>query len=260
MPPLTSSQTRARSPQGQNCASVARASLARASLARLPMALVTMALVSAALSGCASRAAPVRPAEDPAPIVRGVESEIPLDRPYRIVFRWSFQEPGARMSGQGVARVEPPFRARLDLFASNGERVATAALLDHELRIPSGMDGVPLPPPAMLWGALGIFRPGPGLFGLTAERTSADRAELRYRVGDGGDLRFRLRGNRVEFIERNTPDGGREELRLTLSAGAERFPSDALFRDLRAVRELRITLETVEAVESYPLDVWDPRD
>lgn len=212
----------------------------------------------AVLAGCASVPPPIVP-EDPAPIERLAQSESPLDRPYRVVFRWSFQEPGARMNGQGVARIEPPFRARLDLFASNGERIATAALLDDELRIPPGMDGIPLPPVAMLWGALGVFRPGPGLYGVTASRSGSDRAELRYLAREGGDLRVRIRGGRMESMERILADGGRQELRLTLSSGAERFPSDALFRDLVAVRELRITMESVEAVESYPLDVWDPR-
>jgi hypothetical protein len=211
------------------------------------------------LTGCATAAAPLPP-EDPAPIQRMAESGTALDRPYRIVFRWSYQEAGTRVAGQGVARIEPPFKARLDLFASNGERLAAAALMDDELRLAPGLDGITLPPVPMLWGALGVFRPGPGLYGVTATRSANDRAELRYLVREGGELRVRVRDGRMEFMERITASGARQELRLTLSAGGERFPSDAIYRDLSAVQELRITMETVEAVEAYPLNVWDPRD
>ena len=50
-----------------------------------------------------------------------------LRRPLHLVFSWNFTEENARFSGQGATRVEPPYRARLDLFGPRGETYLAAA-------------------------------------------------------------------------------------------------------------------------------------
>ena len=50
-----------------------------------------------------------------------------------------------------MARIEPPSKARLDLFLDNGEGVLSAALVDDELRLPHGAPEDILPPVELMW-------------------------------------------------------------------------------------------------------------
>lgn len=219
---------------------------------------LSLALAAASVAGgCATaRPAPVAPPVDAGQVALAASRASQLDAPYRIVFQWSSTEPGRRLDGEGVARVEPPYHARLDLFSSNGERVAAAALNDDDLRVSADAQ-TEIPPAPLLWGALGVFRPAVGS-GLVGGRMYPDGAiETRYLSPGGGEIRFRLRNNRIERIEVLQGGSTREELTLQRAEG-ERFPRRATYRDLREVRELQITLESVENVESYPTDIWNP--
>ncbi len=179
------------------------------------------------------------------------------DAPYRIVFEWSLTEPSMRLQGRGVARIEPPYRARLDLFSRSGDRVTAAALVDGELRLPEGMPEY-LPPPTLFWGALGVFRPDRGMALGGGSWRPDGTAELRYLPGPEEELTIRLSETAIREIL--VARGGRttQELRVTRAEG-ERFPRETVYRDLTRTRELRMTVESVEHVESYPSDVWTPR-
>lgn len=165
-------------------------------------------------------------------------------------------ERGARMSGVGVGRIAPPYSAKLDLYLSNNESVAIATLVGDELVVHSD-GGTRLPPAPMLWGALGVFRPGPAA--STGGRWEPNgAAELRYLVaGQEGELLYHLRGNRVEAMEVVREGRTTEELKLTNAEG-ERFPRVAEYRNLdpNDLRQLTIVLETVEHVETYPADTF----
>ena len=176
-----------------------------------------------------------------------------LDVPYRLVFEWSITEPGRRLSGGGAARIEPPGLARIDLFSSNGERVAAAALDGDEIRL-MGSAGTELPPPALLWGSLGVYRPG-GMRLVGGRQYPDGTLELRYSDGPAGELRYTLHGDRIGRIDVLRDGRASEEVQLALVDG-ERFPRRAVYRHLEEVRELSITLESVEHVESYPTDIW----
>ncbi len=227
---------------------------------RLPLRGAAWVLVASApfhLGGCAS-AAPLPPLAllDAGQLARAAEGVSALDAAYRLVFEWSLDEPSARLRGRGVARIEPPYRARLDLFLTNGERAAAAALVEDELRTAEG-GRADLPPPPFLWGAFGVFRPGESsvLEGGTGTRTGA--SELRYLPAGGGELRFQLENGRLQGMEVVSADRAVEQLQLVLPEG-ERFPRQAMYRNLEQVRELRITLEAVESVETFPSEIWDP--
>jgi hypothetical protein len=215
---------------------------------------VSMALVSLA-TACSTPppAPPPAPAVDAGEVASAAERRTAIDAPYRIVFEWSATEPGARMSGRGVARIEPPFRARLDLFADNSEHVATAVLEGDDLRVASGAQ-TRIPPAPLLWGALGVYRPGFGSVLAGGRVYPEGEVELTYRIS-AGELQYRLRDDLVERID--ILGGGRtiEELSLARGAG-ERFPRRATYRHLAEVLELQMTLESVEDVESYPTDIW----
>lgn len=209
------------------------------------------------LSGCGGGppAVPIAPADARA-LAADLEVASALDGASRLFFEWTATEPGLRVGGRGVARVEAPLRARLDLFTSRGERVAVAALVDDELRVPPGTPDL-LPPEALLWAVLGVFRPGAdGVLDSGATRGN-DATELRYRLPGNLELLYRIREMRIHAVELRTRGRTVEELRL-VRAAEERFPLQAVYRDLVGVRELRITLERVEDAASFSPTIWTP--
>ena len=180
-----------------------------------------------------------------------------MEQPLRILFEWSLNEQGSRVRGRGVARIEPPFRARLDLFMGNGETVARAALVDDDLRIPPGVpDGI-IPPAHLLWSALGVFRPGREAAFLGAERENDGWVSLVYLYPNGEELRYRVEGGILREAE--LLEGGHVVQRVTLARDSgSGYPDEATYRDLSAFRELRLTKRTTENVEFYPPDIWFP--
>lgn len=187
---------------------------------------------------------------------RALRDSTRLREPVRIVFRWRLNESGARLEGEGVARLAPPARARLDLFTQNGETAARVALVDGELRLPPGVDRRLVPPAPLLWTSLGVFRPGED---AELRGASGPRNELRlsYALPDGGTLRYDLREEKVRAAELRRDGHGVERVRVSWN-GNERFPSEARYRDLAAFRELTVTMESIERVEPYPDEIWRP--
>ena len=189
-----------------------------------------------------------------------VEARSQLTTPVRLIFDWSVREPGLRSGGRGVARLEPPYRARLDLFTGRGETVLRAALVGDELRLPEGASDELVPPPALFWSSLGIFRPG-GDYRL-AQGWEADDGtfHLSYDSSSRPDLLYELDGN-GDVAALALLRGGETEDRLSLSLPLrDGFPTEATYRNLIEFRELTFTLDTVESVEPYPSDIWFPRN
>lgn len=178
------------------------------------------------------------------------------ERPLRAVFNWRINEGGARFSGQGVIRMEPPYKARLDLFLGNGEPVLQAALVDDDLRIPPGAPPGLVPPAPLLWVSLGVFRPGPvsGLVG--GEAIDSTGAQLHYQFDDGEEATFTFTGDRV--TEGEILRDGRVEEALSVEWGEDsgRVPVATVYRNIAAFRELEIDVESHEFVESFPPDIW----
>jgi len=215
-------------------------------------------LALAAAGACAPRGpAVVAPAVDAERLASSLEDRTSLDGPIRVMFAWSLNESGVRVKGRGVARIEPPYRARLDLFMGNGETVVSAALVDGDLRIPPGMpDGI-LPPPDLMWGVLGVFRPETGTELLGADRMDDGSLELRYRYPDGRVLTFQVMDERVRSMELSQDGHVVQRVALDLQDG-NRYPEEATYRNLAAFRELKLTRETLEHVGPYPPDIFDP--
>jgi len=217
-------------------------------------------LLAALLSACASPPPPPAPVE---PVVdieqRAFVTEVAteLDGPVRVVFDWSAREVGgSRLSGAGVTRAEPPYRARLDLFLDNNEAVAQAALVGGDLRLPRGARRELLPPPHLLWGTLGVFRPGVDQTLLGGD-VSEGTLRIRYRLADASEIHYEVRAGRVLGVERLL--GGSVVQRVELEYGdEERIPARAVYRDLAEGRELVITRTTLEHVEPFPPDIWGP--
>lgn len=222
----------------------------------LPYAFVA-ALAVATATCTPPEPAVVAPAVDAEQLALALEDRTRLQEPLRIVFEWDLNEAGSRMSGRGVARVEPPYRARLDLFLGSGETAARAALVDGEYRLPPGAPADLLPPPDLMWGVLGVFRPEFGIELLGAERLEGDALRLRYRYPDGTRVHYRIVDGEVRVMERLQGETVVERVEVDPS-DAGRYPDEAVYRDLTAFRELRLTRESVERVEPFPPDIWDP--
>lgn len=222
-------------------------------------------VVAVTVGGCAS--GPGEPGgpelPDPARLADELAEGSKLDAPARITFTWELREPDLRTSGEGLARVEPPYRARLDLFSEeHWETVSAAGLVDHELRIAENARGDMVPTPGLLWAALGVFHPEPGmalLGGRWLEDEEGPGIVLEYRNEAGEELRFILPdGEQVREAELLRNGRVVEEVHLS-GEREDRFPREARYRNMEETRELRIVLDAVEHVESFADHIWDPR-
>jgi hypothetical protein len=190
---------------------------------------------------------------DPAVATTAVEATAP-QRPLQVVFAWEAMEGDARFAGQGVARIQPEYRARLDLFGPRGDTYLSAALVDSDLRLPPGVPPVQIPPPPLLWAVLGVVAPPPGAT-LVGTREQTGRTELYYEVG-GGILLYTLEGDTLRSARLEEP-GRRRLVELTGSA-AHGLPARAVYRDAAAGVELMLNLERADEAESFPPDIWRP--
>ena len=153
-------------------------------------------------AACSSRPAlPPAPAVDAGRFAAQAERSNPISTTARAVFKWSIREPDLRIGGSGVMRIEPPDRARLDLFLGNGQSVLAVALVADELRAPVGVPLQVVPSPPLLWASLGVFRPGKGATLLGAEGREEEEMRLRYRLPGGDELHYEMRAGQVVGVE-----------------------------------------------------------
>jgi hypothetical protein len=223
-------------------------------------ALVALAVVLPLLgAGCGPRRlAVLGPVAEPEAAATALRRGTELGEPLRIDFGWQMNEGGQRVRGRGVARVEPPYHARLDLFLDNGETVISAAMVDGELRLPPGAPEDILPPPDLMWGALGVFRPHDGTELLGGERLEGDAMRLRYGYADGTELHYEVVSGALRTLE--IVDRGRVVQRVELvPEDGDRYPVEATYRNLADFRELRLERESLRVAGPFDPDIWDPR-
>jgi hypothetical protein len=195
------------------------------------------------------------PMVDPDRAVEQARAGNPFPTTSQVVFQWSIREPDFRAEGTGVARLQHPDRARLDLYMDNGEAVLMASLVEDQLRSRQGTALEVIPSPALLWASLGVFRPGAGATLLGAEAYEIDAFRLRYRLTNGDELRYELRAGRVTEAELRHDGDAIHQVVLTLDGTAE-LPAEANYRNLASFSELKVTVESVEMVDSHPSDIW----
>jgi len=132
-----------------------------------------------------------------------------------------------------------------------------AALVDGELRLPPEAPEGILPPPDLMWGVLGVFRPERGMELVGADDMDDGSVRLRYRYADGRLLSYRVVAGRIASME--ILDGSHvvQRVEVALEDGS-RYPEEATYRNLADFRELKLTRESLEAVGPYPPDIWDP--
>jgi len=218
--------------------------------------LAALALVACAPSGPARTELPPI---DGAEVAAELEMRTRLDAPVRVVFAWGLFEgrQGARTGGRGVARAEPPYRARLDLFLSSGETAAQAILIGDDLRLPGSAPEGMVPPPHLLWAALGVFRPGADAALLGARGVPGGTVELRYGYPGGQEIRYTIDGDRIREVQLLQRGSVLHSVTL-LGDGNGDYPREATYRNLAEFRELKLTTESIEHVASYPPEIWSP--
>jgi hypothetical protein len=200
------------------------------------------AVIIALTAACGPKVAPLGGTVVPMRLPR---TELPPVN-QRIRFTWAYADLDLKGRGDGVARVAPPDSVRLDLFLAGGNSGGRAVLINDDLRAPGGpMVRSFLPPPPMLWAALGRLRiPATA---DTAVRVDGDTV----RADIGRDPRWR-----VTFV-------GQDLRRLELIHGdrlqqwVERSPDHKVtYRHLRANRSLDLNIVRVDTVPGFDATIW----
>ena len=234
-----------------------RLSKVRYSSMRLPVVLLALGSVFANTACGGGSLGTPSPILDTDEAVRQAGLENPFPNTSQVIFQWSVREPDLRLEGTGVARLQHPDRARLDLFMENGEAVLAASLVEDQLRAREGTQLHVVPSPALLWAGLGVFRPGEGVTLLGADGFEDGTVRLRYRLADGDELHYELRSGRVTRAELRHDGDAVHRVALSRERGGE-LPTEAIYRNLASFSELTVTVETVERVDSHPSDIWYP--
>ncbi len=195
-------------------------------------------MVLAALSGCVPRLGPLRGTPVPA--------RFPIttlgNHHRRIVFRWELNGPDLVARGEGAVRAAPPDSARFDFFLAGGSGSGAAVLVGDDLRLPRGDAAADfVPPPALLWAALGRLALPPVADTVARLDGTTLRADIgrpvQWRVTFDGPSLSRLEhvrdGRVLEWLTR-TPDGhiryhvesDRRTLDLVITTSADTGPFD----------------------------------
>jgi hypothetical protein len=133
----------------------------------------------------------------PVPVSAIPKTAIPVGH-HQIVFNWEVSDNGLTSRGEGVARIAHPDSARLDFFVGGGLGGA-AVLIGDSLNAPGGdMVRRLVPPPTLLWAALG--RSAVPALPDTVVRQEA--GILRADVGRPVEWRFTFRGDTLTRAER----------------------------------------------------------
>lgn len=214
-------------------------------------------LVAAAgglLGGCAAGTlASGPPLPDPTgTAVRLAERTAP-DRPAEVRFHWEYGDERGRLSGEGVARVNPPDSFRLDLFTS-GEGSMQVALTADGLVTLGEIEDLELPPPPLLYAMSGVFRPGTEA--PVRGFRSGEEEVLAYEK-EGATWFFSFRDDRLRWVEERA--GSRLLGRVRLEWEEGRWPRMADYREYEErPRRVRWRLDTARTLsESHPPEIYD---
>ncbi|MBR9988801.1 MAG: hypothetical protein KFH98_03540 [Gemmatimonadetes bacterium] len=206
---------------------------------------------TAAGAACSTGAGATGGTPDPETEQRLETATAPAHR-VQVMFDWNMTDRDARFSGRGVLRADSGYRARVDLFGPRGETLAAAVVVDGVMRVAPDAAAAMLPPPAMLWATLGVFR-RPVDAPLTGTSVTGDEVSLEY-ARDRTQWRFRFQADRLHAAEW-TDGSGRRTVELTGGAGYG-IPGVGTFRDWTEFRELTLRVTDVEERAAFEPDVW----
>jgi hypothetical protein len=184
------------------------------------------------------------------PGVAPANATLPMFRlpptPAKITFKWEINDNSIVARGDGVARLGPPDRARVDLFLGGGFGAgAGAILIGDSLIVPPGARGLDLVPPApLLWAALG--RLALPAVPDTVIRMSGDT--LRASLGSPVQWRITSIGGQLTRVERVAGD--------RIVEWVERIPGKRIRYELSGRRSLVLDIETQQPVTQFDASIW----
>jgi hypothetical protein len=164
----------------------------------------------------------------------------------RFVFDWKYEDPDIHAAGDGAIRAAYPDSARLDLFLGGGLGGATAVLIGDDLRAP-GPSAVRrmIPPPPLLWAALGRLAVPPAAD--TTARLDGDT--LRVDIGHGSVWRITIAAGVLVRVERI--DNGRV-VQSVVRADARHVR----YSDAAARRSLELVITSVDSNAVFDASIW----
>jgi hypothetical protein len=163
----------------------------------------------------------------------------------QIVFNWNLDDRDMSGRGEGVARVASPDSARLDFFLSGGMGGGAVVLIGDSLRTPgSDMARRFIPPPTLLWAALGRV----ALPNLPDTVIRVDGATLRADIGS--PVAFRLTFEHDSLVRAERVDGGR------VAEWIERSGSHMRYRNEGARRSLQLVVTRTEHPPGFDASIW----
>lgn len=210
--------------------------------ARRRAGLALVVLVAAACAPPRARQLPGAPAA-PVAVPRG---ELP-PTPRRVVFRWTYTERGFQLTGDGVARVQPPDSARLDVFLGGGFGGGTAFLIGDSVIVGGGpmMQRV-LPAPPLLWAAFGRLDVPPARD--TIVRVDGDT--LRADIGSGPTWRVTFVGQALVRLQR-IADG-----HVLETVTRDRETHIIRYDDAASHRQLVLAVTSSSDVPPFDASIW----
>lgn len=164
-----------------------------------------------------------------------------------IVFTWELEDRDMAGRGDGVARVASPDSARLDFFLAGGFGNGAAVLIGDSLRTPSGggdMVRRMVPPPALLWAALGRV----ALPNLPDTVIRVEGTTLRADVGRPVMFRLTFHGDSLVRAER--VEGGR------VAEWVERSGSRMRYRNEGSRRSLQLVVTKTDHPLEFDASIW----
>ena len=193
------------------------------------------------LVSCAPR---LRPLSGAPTVARLPSTQLPpIHR--QIVFDWELVDRDVTGRGEGVARVAGPDSARLDLFLAGGFGSGAAILIADSLRIPgSGLPRRFIPPPPLLWAALGRV----AIPALSDTSARVDGELLRVDIGKPVGWRLTFRRDSLVRLE-HIRDGH-------IAEWVERSGSIVRYRSEEARRALSLTIKRAQEVPPFDASIW----
>jgi hypothetical protein len=165
---------------------------------------------------------------------------------WKIVFTWVLSDQEMTGRGDGVARIATPDSVRLDFFLAGGFGGGAAVLIGDSLQAPGG-DLVKrlIPPPTLLWAALGRAAPP----ALTDTVVRLEGTTLRADFGNPVAWRLTYHGDtlvRGEHVEKG------RVVEWVVRADSSHLE----YRNAGARRSLQLTITRVERVEGFDASIW----
>ena len=201
-----------------------------------------VAVLSVVTGACAPRVTPLKGA----PVPNRALPTIQLPAGHRrIVFRWDFQEQSLLTHGEGAMRTAAPDSARVDLFLTGGIAAGYAILIGDSLRAPNKTQNERvLPPPPMMWAALGRLAIPSLPDTVVTEESGAIHAE----IGRPAAWRVTIKGGRLTQLARL--NGGRIAELVTRDEGGR------LLYEVPGRRKLWMGIIRDEEVPPFAASIW----